>query len=474
MWDCAARWMGGWSVDVLTLSARADIPVAGVRLGTDLNFFEHISWLPHFWCDAGWYQQMLLVGLFVAAAGLALGCRPKPCLCVCWLLVISLHTRNPFILYGGDHVLRLLLFWLVLLPWSPQLSQRAVFFSPHEVRQVFSPGLVAQMLMIYVFTALHKSGSDWRVDATALQHALSIQSLRTWIGDIVHGSSPPWLLSLGTHAGLMIEEFGPLAIACLSKAQTPRTLLVLIMMAFHLSLALLFKLAFFQAVMIVLWCAFLPPGFWQFWLASRNRCLVTDQPSHRFPAAWKLLVVAALVSYCLAWNISTLPLAATSTVPSCLQAPGYLLRIDQHWGLFSPNVQTEDGWLFLEGETPDGRRAAINGYADSLVQPGAMQDLRHAYRSRFWREYHMTLYHARYEPAIADYAQWITKRWNTRHPDQHLRDVKLYFMRVNSRYSSRKIQRIQIYPPQSVTPQGTAVFEQIVPWTIHYANLHSL
>ena len=60
------------------------------------------------------------VGHFILAGigGLMLlvGFRTRTATAICWLLTVSLHARNAFVLDAGDDLLRSMLFWSLFLP----------------------------------------------------------------------------------------------------------------------------------------------------------------------------------------------------------------------------------------------------------------------------------------------------------------------------------------------------------------------
>ncbi len=63
-----------------------------------------------------WVQALLfcVAGLFALA--MIVGYRTRLATIVSWLLLLSLHARNPMILNGGDALFRMLLLWGIFLP----------------------------------------------------------------------------------------------------------------------------------------------------------------------------------------------------------------------------------------------------------------------------------------------------------------------------------------------------------------------
>jgi HTTM domain len=119
----------------------------------------------------------LVVALFAIAAVfallLALGWRTRLATFVSWLLLTSLQYRNPALVFGGDVMLRMLLFWGLFLPlgarWSLEARRRPP--AADSFVSVASLALVVQIALVYVCSALNRTGPTWW-DGRALHDAL--------------------------------------------------------------------------------------------------------------------------------------------------------------------------------------------------------------------------------------------------------------------------------------------------------------
>ena len=77
----------------------------------------------HYWAGASPLTQALLFAVTAASAvALLLGWRTRAMVAICWYLVSSVQVRLPLAYFGGDSVLRLLLFWSVFLPIGARFS----------------------------------------------------------------------------------------------------------------------------------------------------------------------------------------------------------------------------------------------------------------------------------------------------------------------------------------------------------------
>lgn len=121
----------------------------------------------------------------VIALLLALGWKTRVMTLLAWLMVMSLQNRNPLVCYGGDSILRMMLFWGMFVPWGAKYSIDSLRYgfnrlSDHLPQKVFTVGtasLALQVLYIYIFTALFKNGVEWHSEGTAVYYALTIDEL---------------------------------------------------------------------------------------------------------------------------------------------------------------------------------------------------------------------------------------------------------------------------------------------------------
>lgn len=125
----------------------------------------------------------ILTGIF--ALLLAYGYKTRLMTILTWVMIMSLQNRNPLVCYGGDSVLRMLLFWGMFVPWGAKYSIDSLRYGfnrlsdhlPQKVFTVGTAGMALQVLYIYLFTALFKNGPEWHSEGTAVYYALAIDEL---------------------------------------------------------------------------------------------------------------------------------------------------------------------------------------------------------------------------------------------------------------------------------------------------------
>jgi hypothetical protein len=210
--------------------------------------------------------QALLFGVAaLAALALLVGYRTRLMTIIVWVLVISIQARNPMILNTGDTLLRMLLLWSILLPlgahWSVDRALKAV---PPRFSMSFlslaTVGLFLQIAFVYWFTAILKSGPEWRVDGTALYYALSIDEWATPIGAYFYQF--PTLLKVLTFATVGLEAFGPFLLFSPFFTGPVRTGAILAFMSLHFGIWLTMPIGVFSWVAAFCMVCFLPSWFW--------------------------------------------------------------------------------------------------------------------------------------------------------------------------------------------------------------------
>lgn len=172
-----------------------------------------------------WWQVLLFSIAAIAALALIVGYRTRLANVLSLVLLGSLMNRNGLLLQGGDQLLVVMCFWGVFLPLGMRFSidaalrptlrddPNAARVSSEPYTPYFSVATVAvilQVLYLYFFTALLKTGGAWRESFDAAFYAVSLQHFATPIGEFASGF--PLLLKGATIYVLFAEYIGPLLV----------------------------------------------------------------------------------------------------------------------------------------------------------------------------------------------------------------------------------------------------------------------
>jgi hypothetical protein len=232
-----------------------------------------LRWSLHFANGSAWFQGTLLALQALLALCLAVGYRTRLATVLSWLLLVSLHSRNPLALMGGDYLMLCLLFWGMFLPLASRWSVDAALSTgplPAQPRVLSwaSAGVILQVVSVYFFSALLKSDAVWWPDGSAVRHALMMDRfvlpVGIWLRDDL-----PWLLKPLTYYVYFLELIGPLLVLSPLFQRPLRFAVLLLLAAMHLGFALCLAIGHFPFVSWTSLTLLLGGGFWD-WLEKRR------------------------------------------------------------------------------------------------------------------------------------------------------------------------------------------------------------
>lgn len=225
-------------------------------------------------------EAMLFGITALAAISLLVGYRSRLSIIIVWAMVLSIQWRNPFVLHAADELLRVLLFWGMFLPlgavWSVDRSLRIP--AAHASNRFISigvAGLYLQIVFMYWFAVLFKTGREWRIDGTALSYALGADHLVSPTGSFM--LQFPELLKVLTFGTMAIELFAPLLLLSPVLKGPIRSLGVAVVMGLHLGILVTMNIGYFPLLSAFSVVCFLPAWFWDT-AVSRVRDILPFRP----------------------------------------------------------------------------------------------------------------------------------------------------------------------------------------------------
>ena len=445
--------------------AAAHYSDGGVLPRDALREFEQ-GWIPslHSLSGEAAFQAALMAIAAVFALSLALGFGTRLSAIASWILLISIHTRNPMLLHGGDVVLRLVLFWSLFLPLGARYSVDAALDTgaggkrPARIVSAGSVALLMQIAFIYLFSAALKSPDHWWHRADAVYYALSIDWLAKPLGQRL--LAYPELLRVMTRATYLLEWVLPLFLLVPFFVSRVRAALLACFVGFHVGLGLTMELGLFPAICSVAWLAVIPTAGWDFLqrevetravkavrlyrrLSSKLAGGALFSGPLRFgrsPVRTGLisqLFAALVLVYVTAWNVRTLDHARYARYfPAEIDYFGFLLRVDQVWNMFAPSPTREDGWFVIPAKLADGSQVDL--FRAETGRPQVPARLFHSKPTSVaasfpgirWRKYMMNLWLKRNAPHRLHYGRYLCRRWNSQHRGpQRLRTFEIVFMK---------------------------------------------
>lgn len=227
------------------------------------KFFSSWNLTFHSMSGAWQIEAILFVIAFAFAIMLLLGYKTRVVTIVCWVFLISLQNRNPVVCFGGDSVLRMLLFWGMFLPWGARFAFDTVAHGlkagNNKIVGIGNVGYAVQICCIYIFTALLKTGAEWREDFTAVYYAVSLDELKTPLTDFLY-DGPAWILTFLTVAVVIWEGLGTLLL--LTPKWRVRLFGVIGFVLLHIGFGMFMRLGIFPFVSAICVVGFLPGEMW--------------------------------------------------------------------------------------------------------------------------------------------------------------------------------------------------------------------
>lgn len=230
------------------------------KLWNEPNFYSlyNVSGTP-FWVT------ILFIASAIFATMLIVGYRTHLAVIASFVLLISLHSRNPLVLQGGDVALRVVLFWMMFLPLAKRFSIDALFgreLAPKE-ENYFSAASVSytiQFILIWSFTGLLKDGAPWVANFTAVAMALTLDTFTTGFG--VWLRNFPNLLYYFTFITIFLEKFSFAFFISPFKTNWVRLVGLILLNILIIGFNLSFRLGLFGMIMISISLGLLPGLFW--------------------------------------------------------------------------------------------------------------------------------------------------------------------------------------------------------------------
>src|SRR5690606_20538713 len=321
--------------------------------------------------DNGYLQAVLFGTYFFCVCCLLVGYRTRLFTVLVWLFLMSVHNRNPLILQAGDHLLRMVVFWAMFLPWGYLLSLDSLKNvggkKSYSYESFASLAYICQIAFLYYFSALLKSSPEWRSEFTAIYYALSIDQIIRPVGELLYPHYE--LLRLLTAGTFYLELVLPLLLFMPFYNAWFRMAIIIGITLLQFGIFLTMNVGLFTATAVVIMIGLLPTSFLDSFSSRLSGTIgslkiFVNRLIQRYPfmkerkkiaparprLSLEIIVVLALV-YVLGWNMQTV---GKKVIPDNFLWIGSLFKLHQHWGMFSPVVFKNDGWFIYAGTTQDG------------------------------------------------------------------------------------------------------------------------
>lgn len=385
-----------------------------------------------------WWQMLLFILNTLCVVLLMIGYRTRLFTFICWVFLTSLQNRNPFILQGGDDLLRILLLWAIFLPWGERYSIQKK--SNHSTTY-FSWANVGYMLLpcsVLLFSALLKTSPEWRSEGTAIYYALSLDQIRLPLGTLIYQF--PGLLKILTYIVFYIELLAPVLIIIPFVSNKVRLFGIFCYICLFLGIASTLYVGLFYIIGIVSIIGLLPStlmDWFETYFYKNNTEYISLNSSNQFPFFIEYIInylkngfVIFLFSFCLIMNLGSVKDFPYGLEPRIINF-GKALRLEQSWGMFSPSILKDDGWFVYSGLNNKLKYIDIKHHLDSVSfeKPAVAVT---EFESDRWRKFQENYTFNNNNYMRPYYCKYLLNKWNKEHPDNHISDLTIFFMKETS------------------------------------------
>ena len=392
-----------------------------------------------------WAQQLLfaLAGLFALA--LILGYRTRFVALVSFLLLFSLHARNPAVLNGGDRLLRVLLFVALWTPlgerWSIDALRRDS--AQRTVVGFTTAALLVQPVVVFSSNAILKhQGTTWYA-GEAVGIALANDVMTVGLGN--HLVEYPALLTALNFAWVTLLVGS--SVFLLATTGRLRAVFVFAYVGAFAGMLASMAIGLFPLVLTASVLAFLTAPFWdtvarllpshvtdRFPRGERVASFVGPPVERRLLADLRERGHGSIASFLAEFGRALLTVVgvlvlAWILVFSASYVTGYDVpkgiddaHLDQQrWGLYAPNPSTSYSWYVVEAELESGER--VDAFEEGEVDWDRPPDPAREYDTFRHRKFMETV---RSSSTVAGgYADWACGRADAVH-DEEVEQVTVY------------------------------------------------
>lgn len=284
---------------------------------------------------------------------------------------LSMGKRNPFVLIGADQVMVTMLWWAALLPLGRRFSldeRRREPLADHGADRFESAavlGATLQIALIYLCTAIAKSGPTW-LDGDAMYYAAHFAApgtaLARWMS-----AAPAGVVATFTWGALALEyAVAPLILSPWGQPWLRRAAIALLT-AMHLAITLWMDVGSFSYVMIASYALLLGEDDWALlrrvatrWTprlcAALDASAASDLAPLRASRIENALAVAFL-AYCVPLAVvqNILPRwDVTVRLPQPYPWLSEATLVSQSWNMFAPDPPRFSRWWICDATLDDG------------------------------------------------------------------------------------------------------------------------
>lgn len=420
-----------------------------------IELLKSYNWNPYYFSFHAlsgelWWQVVLFCVNAACIISLMIGFKTRFFTFICWAFLVSLQNRNPFILQGGDDLLRLTLLWCMFLPWGQRYSIIKQSSFSNSYFSIANIGFVILICSVYFFSALLKTSPEWHNEGTAIYYALSLEQIRMPLGTLLYQF--PLIMKLLTWLVYYIELIAPLLILIPVFIPKLRIIGIVSIALLHIGIGSTLYVGLFFIIGLITLLGILPSNTMN-WIEQKwvkdNTIIINDNKNFTSVFGdvryiFKTVFLGLVIGFCLMLNLSNIK-AFPFTIDAKLISFGNALRLEQSWGMFSPFILKDDGFMIYSAYTKNGNYIDIyrDGKALTYDKP---KNILSEFESDRWRKYtenYLFNNNNYMRPYLCNY---LIKKWNHEHPKNQITDLTIIFMKEISveNYQTKPLEKIAL------------------------------
>lgn len=318
---------------------------------------------------------------------LIIGYRSRLMAILNFILILSIHERNGYILTSADTLMRAMSFWMMFAPIAQYYAVDALkkrlatgdenpqtsFALPMRLIQL-------QLVLVYCSTAFLKFISPiWR-EGEAMHYVVQIDTFILPFGEWMRTWSPE-LLKMLSYYSMYAELAIPILLLMPFVWRWSRALAFILALILHGGIAVSLSIQDFSILMLICYLPFFDPA-WLIWIENRLKPVVdgnkfamrfahssvgqyflSTAPSPKklshWQKIWMSVVLIPLFALLIWWNVD----ATADYTETGIRYPRvvedfwngaddiiWYTGLWQFWDMFSPIPIQYDGWIVIEGQ----------------------------------------------------------------------------------------------------------------------------
>lgn len=421
---------------IRSLSIKAFFTDQGVL---PIQVLKDYNWNPYYFSFHAlsgdlWWQILLFIINATCVIALLIGYRYRLFTFICWVFLTSLQNRNPFILQGGDDLIRLLLFWAIFLPWGERYSIQKYSPYPNSYFSIANIGYIFLIASVYFFSALQKTSSEWHEEGTALYYALSLDQVRLPLGTFIYQF--PVLMKFLTWFVYYVEMLAPIFLILPFQHKIFRIIGISLITLLHIGIGGSLYVGLFFVFGLTSLIGLFPEKIMN-WYEAKKWNTITNHPMSGkvieiniyfdITKTIKNFFLGLVFAFCMMLNLSNVQKFPYTLDISFINF-GNMFRLEQNWGMFAPYILKDDGFLVFSGFTKDNRYIDIRreGKDVSFQKPNSIVT---EFESDRWRKFAENYLYDNNNYMRNYYCKYLIETWNKKHPEQTITDLTIFFVK---------------------------------------------